>query len=75
MSAGIIAALVFLPEARVDQRVPKKLLWSTAQPTAADKRQINDGIEEMFWVAALKPSTSACRRSGTSCASIWRSRC
>jgi len=26
-------------------------------PTAADKRQINDGIEELLWVAALKPTT------------------
>ena len=45
------------PERRVDQRVPKKLLLENGAPTAADKRQINDGIEELLWLAALKPTT------------------
>ncbi len=40
----------------MDQRVPKKLLLEQGAPTAADKRQIQDGIEEMIWVAALKPT-------------------
>ncbi len=42
---------------RVDQRVPKKLLLENGAPTAADKRQINEGIEELLWLAALKPTT------------------
>ncbi len=42
---------------RVDQRVPKKLLLEYGAPTAADKRLINDGIEELLWIAALKPTT------------------
>ena len=41
----------------MDQRVPKKLLVENGAPTAADKRQINDGIEELVWLAALKPAT------------------
>jgi hypothetical protein len=41
----------------VDQRVPKKLLLDPGAPTAADKRYINEGIEELLWLAALKPNT------------------
>jgi len=47
-----------LPAAcRVDQRVPKKLLMENGAPTAADRRQIKDGIEQISWIAALKPTT------------------
>jgi Domain of unknown function (DUF4391) len=53
--APIIKALSIPNEALVEQRVPKKLLLEQGAPTAADKRQIQDGIEEMTWVAALKP--------------------
>lgn len=53
----IIAALNLPADARIDQRVPKKLLVENGAPTAADKRQINDGIEELHWLAALKPAT------------------
>lgn len=51
----IIASLALPPDARVDQRVPKKLFLEQGAPTAADKRIIQDGIEEVQWVAALKP--------------------
>jgi hypothetical protein len=54
---ALIAALGLPGSCRVDQRVPKKLLAENGAPTAADKRQINDGIEEIQWVAALKPNT------------------
>lgn len=53
----VIAALNLPADARVDQRVPKKLLVENGAPTAAGKRQINDGIEELRWIAALKPAT------------------
>lgn len=53
----IIAALDLPGSCRVDQRVPKKLLVENGAPTASDKRQINDGIEEIQWLAALKPNT------------------
>jgi hypothetical protein len=56
-AASVIAALCLPADARVDQRVPKKLLVENGAPTAADKRQINDGIEELLWLAALKPAT------------------
>jgi hypothetical protein len=52
----IINALAIPREALVEQRVPKKLLMEQGAPTTADKRQIQEGIEEMFWVAALKPN-------------------
>ena len=55
--ADVIAALDIPPSARVDQRVPKKLLVENGAPTAADKRKINEGIKEVFWLAALKPTT------------------
>lgn len=54
-AASVIAALGIPADARVDQRVAKKLLVENGAPTAADKRQINDGIEDLVWVAALKP--------------------
>jgi hypothetical protein len=53
----VIHALSLPQGARVDQRVPKKLLVEQGAPTAADKRQIQDGIEELFWIAALKPTS------------------
>ena len=54
--APVIDALGIPPSALVEQRVPKKLLLEHGAPTAADKRQIQDGIEEIIWVAALKPT-------------------
>ena len=56
-AAALITALNLPASAQVERRVPKKLLLENGAPTAADKRQINDGIEELFWVAALKPTT------------------
>jgi hypothetical protein len=53
----LLAALDLPAACRVDQRVPKKLLLENGAPTAADRRRINDGIEEIVWLAALKPST------------------
>jgi hypothetical protein len=55
-TAVLIDALALPQDARVDQRVPKKLLVENGAATAADKRQINDAIEELLWIAALKPS-------------------
>jgi hypothetical protein len=56
-ATGLIDALGLPAGARVDQRVPKKLLVENGAPTAGDERQINEGIEELRWVAALKPTT------------------
>lgn len=57
-AAGTIAALDLPAGSRVDQRVPKTLLVENGAPTAADKRGIEDGIEELWWLAALKPTTT-----------------
>jgi hypothetical protein len=56
-ASEIIVALDLPAGSRVDRRVPKKLLLENGAPTAADKRHINDGVEELWWVAALKPTT------------------
>lgn len=56
-AAEVVAALDLPAGARVEQRVPKKLLLENGAPTAADKRHINEGIEEFLWLAALKPTT------------------
>lgn len=52
----VIEALSLPPDACINQRIPKKLLLEQNIPTTADKHQIQDGIEEMIWVAALKPT-------------------
>ncbi len=56
-ATAVIAALNLPAAARVDQRVPKKLLLENGAPTAADKRLINEGIEAIQWLAVLKPAT------------------
>jgi hypothetical protein len=58
MAAERIVDALDLPSgSRVDQRVPKKLLVENGAPTAADRKLIQDGIEEITWVAALKPAS------------------
>jgi len=58
MNADTILSALGLPDsASVNQRVPKKLLLENGAPTAADKRRINEGIEEIQWLASLKPNT------------------
>ena len=52
-----IAALALPEGALVDRRVPKTLLIENGAPTAADKRRIREGIEEIQWLAVLKPTT------------------
>ena len=52
----ILDALALPPEARVERRVPKKLLLEQGAPTSVDRRRIQDGIEDLVWIAALKPS-------------------
>lgn len=55
--AALVTALSLPAGAQVGQRVPKKMLSENGAPTAADRRAINDGIEELVWLAALKPNT------------------
>jgi hypothetical protein len=56
-AAEILTALDLPAPARVERRIPKTLLLEHGAPTAADKRRINDGIDRVTWVAALKPTT------------------
>lgn len=56
-SHDLISALGLPAAAHIDQRVPKKLLVENGAPTAADRRLVTDGAEEIRWVAALKPAT------------------
>lgn len=58
-AAAIVKALRLPASCRVDQRVPKKMLAEHGAPTATDRRLLTDGIEELQWIAALKPSTVA----------------
>jgi hypothetical protein len=53
----LIVSLAIPQSAIVGQRIAKKLLVENAAFTAADKRRINEGIEELTWVAALKPTS------------------
>ncbi len=53
----IIQAMGLPESCRVDRRVPKKLLLENGALTAADKRLIVEAIDEIQWVAALKPNT------------------
>jgi hypothetical protein len=55
----LIEALALPRRALVEQCIPKKLLIENGAPTTSDKRQINEGIETLQWIAALKPATIA----------------
>ena len=56
---GLIDAFRLPAQALVAQRIPKKMLVEQGAPTAADKRLINDTVDELWWHAALKPGTIA----------------
>lgn len=56
-SLDLIAALALPDSALVDRRVPKTLLIENGAPTATDKRRIREDIEEIRWLAALKPTS------------------
>lgn len=56
MTVDDFLQMLELPEAtRVQQRVPKKLLAEHGAATPQDKRLIQDGIDEITWLASLKP--------------------
>lgn len=55
---AMIRALALPAQSLVNKRVPKTLLLEHGAPTSADKRYINAGIEQVTWVAAIKPTTS-----------------
>jgi len=55
--SDLIAALGLPTGADVNQRVPKKMLTESGAPTPGDRRLIENGVEELEWLAALKPTT------------------
>ena len=57
LADSLITALGLPASCRVDQRVPKKMLIEHGAPTVPDKRLLNDHIESVQWLAALKPHT------------------
>jgi len=61
-SEQLISALCLPAEATVGQRVPKKMLaenlTSRGTATSADRKLLHEQIEEVTWVAALKPSNA-----------------
>ena len=44
-------------DALIDRRVPKTLLIENGAFASGDRRHIREGIEELRWLAALKPAT------------------
>lgn len=60
MSARVLLEAFALPAStRVERRIPKSLLLERGAPTAADRRQVRDGLERLTWSASLKPTTVA----------------
>lgn len=53
----LLNALAIPPCARVDRRMPKTLLLEHGAPSAAERRRVIEGIQELRWIAALKPTT------------------
>jgi len=51
-----IVSLALPHSTLVNERIAKKLLIENGAATPADKRAINEGIDELIWVAALKPN-------------------
>lgn len=54
---NLMAALALPDGALVDRRVPKTLLVENGAPTPRDKRRIREEVDELRWLAALKPTT------------------
>ena len=55
-SDRLIAAFCLPAAAMVSQRVPKKMLAENGAASSADRKLLQDHIEEIMWVAALKPA-------------------
>jgi len=54
---AVVDALGLPANARVDIRVPKKMLIEQGAPTSTDKRAIQERIDELLWFATCKPGT------------------
>lgn len=54
---SILEALKLPDSSRVDRRVPKKLIIERGLDSASDRRAITECVEQLVWLAALKPET------------------
>jgi hypothetical protein len=54
----LIAALRLPPGALIHQRIPKKMLAEHGAASSADRQLLQEHIEEIVWVAALKPASA-----------------
>ena len=52
----IIASLKLPTNSLAEKRVSKKLLLENVALTSSDRRLINDNVDDMIWLAALKPT-------------------
>jgi hypothetical protein len=58
MSAAPLLDALALPRGTLlERRVPKKLLLESGGLVAADRRLVQEGLDELVWVAVLKPVT------------------
>jgi hypothetical protein len=59
VNAGALLTALDLPAAaKVARRVPKSLLAEHGAETPADKRRIAEDLEQLDWIAVLKPETA-----------------
>lgn len=56
---GLIAAIAMPPDVRVDLRVPRTQLVAHGVRTRADERILEHGLDELHWVATLRPDRIA----------------
>lgn len=59
MIQELISALLMPLNSRVDKRIPKKTFVDSVFVSSADKKLIQELVEELQWIAALKPSNIA----------------
>ena len=52
-----VSALALPSDALIDRRVPKTVLIEYGDFAPGDRRRIQKGVEELRWLAALKPAT------------------
>ncbi len=52
-----VEALALPSDALIDRRVPKTLLIENGTFAPGDRRRIQEGVEELRWLAVLKPAT------------------
>ena len=54
----LLAALAVPTTALVQKRIPKKMLAESGAASVADRKLVQDHIEELIWYAALKPGNA-----------------